>query len=77
MSAHEDSDLSLHSRGLIRIFTGRVLDRQGCKIATYSDSDQFLGIKHFRIYLGEGGADISEGTFSHVATQSCIVYFGG
>ena len=30
----EDSDQTAHSRSLIRIFTGRILDSQGCKISS-------------------------------------------
>ena len=30
----EDSDQTAHSRSLIRIFTGRILDRQGCKVSS-------------------------------------------
>ena len=29
----EDSDQPAHSRSLIRIFTGRILDSQGCKVS--------------------------------------------
>ena len=31
----EDSDLPAHSRSLIRIFPGCILDSQGCKVFTY------------------------------------------
>ena len=31
----EDSDQHMHSRSLIKIFTGRILDRDGCKVSWY------------------------------------------
>ena len=34
MCASEDSDQPAHSRSLIRIFTGRILDSQGCKVSS-------------------------------------------
>ena len=34
MSPSEDSDQPAHSRSLIRIFTGRILDSQDCKVSS-------------------------------------------
>ena len=31
----EDSDQTAHSRSLIRIFSGHILDSQGCKVSSY------------------------------------------
>ena len=35
----EDSDQTAHSRSLIRIFTGRILDSQFCKTSSYVNED--------------------------------------
>ena len=35
----DDSDHTAHSRSLIRIFTGRILDSQECKISFFADNE--------------------------------------
>ena len=65
----EDSDQPAHSRSLIRIFTGRILDSPGCKGCKVSSHEQL----RLRSDCADAQADlslrwahISEGTFSHV-----------
>ena len=66
----EDSDQPAHSRRLIRIFTVRILNSQGCKVSScgqrrlWSDS-----VESQRADLSLRWVQISEGTFSHVAAQ--------
>ena len=61
----EDSDQTAHSRSLIRIFTGRILDSKGCKVSSCG---------HRRLWsdCADSQADLSlpymhmlDGTFSH------------
>ena len=63
----EDSDQPAHSRSLIRIFTGRIFDSQGCKVSSceerrfWSDCVDSQADQSLRCVL------MSEGTFANVA----------
>ena len=68
----EDSDQPAHSRSLIRIFTGRILDSQTFKVSSCGQrrlSDQTARVRMLIRLRWGGGGDISEGTFSHVAVD--------
>ena len=65
----EDSDQPAHSRSLIRIFTGRILDSQGCE-------DSSCGQRRLWSDRAEAQSDLSfrwvhktRGTFFHVTDQ--------
>ena len=58
----------MHSHSLVRIFTERILDSQGCKVSS-------CGQRRLLSDCADGSdlslrwAHMSEGTFSHIATQ--------
>ena len=48
----EDSDQLAHSRSLIRIFTGRILDSQGCKVSSLgAQKVHFLTLRRLYIFM--------------------------
>ena len=51
MCASEDSDQTAHSRSLIRIFTERILDSEGCKYNDYSDLTAWMR-RLIRVFVG-------------------------
>ena len=67
----EGSDQTVHLRSLIRIFTGRILDSQGCEVLSCEKTKTLIRLR--------GSAGFSEssfgahaGTFSHVTAQICL-----
>ena len=61
----EDSDQPAHSRSLIRIFTGRILDSQGCKVSPCGQRRLKSDCADAQADLSLRWAHISEGTFFH------------
>ena len=68
----EDSDQPAHSRSLIRIFTGRILESEGCKVCSCGkeDSDQTARMRRL---ICPRLAHISEDTFSLIAVQMSVI----
>ena len=57
--------VSVMSRNLIRIFTWRILDSQGCKLFLYADNEDCSDCSDAQAALGLRWAHMSEGMFSH------------
>ena len=79
MSPSEDSDQPAHSHSLMRIFTERILDNQGCKVSSSSWSPRRLIRLHVCARWFEsslGTCQNAEGTFSHVAVHFIVTAFG-
>ena len=72
----EDSDQPAHSRSLIRIFTGCILDSQGCKDSSCGQRRLWSDCADAQADLSLRWALMSEGMF-HVAFQFstvCVIY---
>ena len=66
----EDSDQTAHSRSLIRIFTGRILDNQRCKVSSCGQQRLWSDCAHAQTGLTSLGAHIRRyGTLSPVAAD--------
>ena len=72
-ASSEDSDQTAHSRSLIRILAGQILDRQGCKslFMLTTKTDQIAWIR--RLVSVFTGKTLQEGgTFSHVGAHMSV-----
>ena len=65
----EDSDQPAHSRSLIRIFTGRILDGQGCRVFSCRQQRLWSDYSDAQADLSLRCVHMSEGTFSHAAAK--------
>ena len=65
----EDSDQPAHLRSLIRIFTGRNWDTQGCKVYSYGQGTLWSDCANAQADSSLRWEHMSEVTFSHVAAQ--------
>ena len=68
----EDSDQTAHSRSLIRIFTGRILDSEGCKVSSCCQRRLWSDCADAQADLILCWAHMAEGTFSH---NEALIYF--
>ena len=68
----DDSDKPAHSRSLIRIFTVRILDRQGRKVSSCGQGRLRLDRADAQADLSLRWARMSEGAFSDVAVHNSI-----
>ena len=71
-AASEDSDQPAHSRSLIRILSGRILDSQGCKVSSCGQRRLWSDCADAQADLSLRLEHISEGTFSHVAAPIIV-----
>ena len=60
----KDSDQSAHSRSLIRIFTGRIFDSQGCKASPWGQRRLLSDCVDAQADLSLRWTHITEGTFA-------------
>ena len=63
----EDSGQPTHSRSLIRILTGRILDSQGGKVSSCRERRKFLDCADAR--LNVRWLHMSDGMFTYVVAQ--------
>ena len=69
----EDSDQPVHSRSLIRIFTGHILDREGCKVSSCRQRRLWSDCADAQADLSFRWAHISEVPLSHVVAHINII----
>ena len=62
----EDSDQPAHSRSLIRIFTGRILESQGSNVSSCGQRRLWSDCANAQADLSRRWAHLSEGTFFNV-----------
>ena len=60
-----------HSRSLIRIFPGRILDSQGCKVSSRGQRRLWSGCVDAQADLSLRWAHMLEGSFAHITSQIC------
>ena len=65
----DDSDQPAHSRSLIRNFTGRILDSQGCRLSSYGQRKLWSDCADAQADLSLRWEHISEGTFSYFTAK--------
>ena len=68
----EDSDQPAHPRSLIRIFTGRILERQGYNVCSCEQRRLRSDCADAQADLSLRWLHVSEGTFSHFAAQILV-----
>ena len=68
--ACEDSDQPAHSRSLIRIFTRRILDSQGCQASSCGQRRFWSDCENAQADLSHRLAHMSNGTFSNDADNT-------
>ena len=72
----EDSNQPAHSRSLIRIFSGRIFDLQGCNASSCGQRRLWSDCADAHADLNLRWANIWEWTFSHVVAHfTCIAVF--
>ena len=69
-ASSEDSDQLAHSRRLIRLVTGRILDSQGCQVSSCEQRRLWSHCADAHADMSLHWANMSEDTISHVAAQT-------
>ena len=72
----EDSDQPAHSRSLIRNFTSRILDSQGCKVSSHDNEDTGQTARMRRliwVFVGRTHQKVRCGSFAHRSASSIYI----
>ena len=74
----EDSDQTAHSRSLIRIFTGRILDSQGCKVSSCGQRRlvRLRGAQNYDFHESSSGAHVRSYVFSRRGSLDTVECWG-